>query len=133
MCLGRPRSLGSYPNSLDTGRRPLSLPANRHYPCLLGRQVDQFEELEESRQDAQQDPCRLVRRVNQFREQVRDLRSCQTSWQGAGADGLSFLACQTAVPATQGGRGETKNVGEDRAGRPHATTWFPDIVGEGVL
>ena len=60
---------------------------------------------------SREDPCRLVRQVNQFWAPVRDLRSCQTSWQGAGDDALSFLACQTGVPATQGGRGETKIVG----------------------
>ena len=57
----------------------LSLPANHDYPCLLGRQVDQFEELEKSSEEAHQDPCRLVRLVNQFRAGVRNLRSCQTS------------------------------------------------------
>ena len=96
----------------------MSLTANHDCPCLLGRQVDQFEELEKSTEEAHQDPCRLVQLVNQFRAGVRNLRSCQTSWQGAGDDDLSLLARQTGVPATQGGRGEAKNVGKGKAPRP---------------
>ena len=59
---------------------------------------------------AHQDPCRLVRQVNQLRALARNLRSCQTSWQGASDGEFSLLAGQTGVPATQGGRGETEDV-----------------------
>ena len=67
-----------------------------------------------------------MRQVNQFRALARDLRSCQTSWQGAGDDGFSLFAVQTDVPATQGGRGETKNVRKDKA-------WMPDLCGHALL
>ena len=86
-----------------THKSPSPLPARQAGgPVWKARRIERI---------SRQDPCRLVRQVNQFWAPVRDLRSCQTSWQGAGDDALSFLACQTGVPATQGGRGETKIVG----------------------
>jgi len=107
------------------------------YPCLLVGQVDQFKRREEPSQYCVKDPCRLVRQANQFRAKARNLRSCQINWQGAGDVGFSLLAVQTDVPATQAGRGETKNVDKDnlvrvRGQKSHDFHYRRTQIGRGV-
>ena len=102
--------------SVSSPRPKLALLPDKPAVDLIGKRAW-------DRLPACQDPLTSIAKCTQASQltgwkPIPRLNQQAASRQGAGDDGPSLLAVQTDVPATQGDRGETRCVGEDKAPDP---------------